>query len=188
MNTVSYPELDQHVINWLEALSLSPPPSEHLDWGFKITFSTVPPVQWAVRRSRIGPNELWFGVGLSRLTGWTATLFPRDEAFKVVWRSTGRMDVISQFHRFRCGVNWPTLSSLDQLPQAIKSFEDIFSVRFHRSAEFLGPSLKTADFSVLAGWLGSACDELLCMLGTVHGPLPAHADVTDSREKRGASR
>lgn len=187
MTNSHLPQFDSRVAAWLEELGLNPPQSEHPDWGFKLSFSTVRPFDWTVRRSKIGPSELWFGVGLSRLTGWTAALFPRDEAFRVTWRSDETMDVKAQSVLLRHRTPWPPLPSLNALPHTIESIEKILGRRFHRTAEFFGPSLKSSDFPALAEWLRPLSDEIVFTLGTVHGPLPegAGAEVEDNRKEDG---
>lgn len=181
------PRINPEVFAWLEKRDLNPPAGEHPDWGFKIGFSTVAVSDWTIRRSHIGPQELWFGLGLSRILGWRATLFPRDESFRVSWRSDGTPEVTAQSLALRRRP-WPSLLSLDELPELLGAIEALLGRQFLRGAEFSAASLKTGDFLGLADWLRPACDTMEVFLGTLHGELPQGAQITEGDATQGGIR
>ena len=183
MTTSLFLGFDPTVMSWLNRHGLAPPETEHPDWGFKLSFSTVPVFDWTVRRSKIRPQELWFGIGLHRITGWTAVLFPRDESFRVTWRSSGAIDVQSQSLILRKRTAWPSFATLDDLPDTLVAIEAQLGKTFLRAASYYGQSLKSTDFAILSTWLRPVCDELNVTLGTVYGGLPVGEEVDDGRSK-----
>jgi hypothetical protein len=179
------PVFDPAIAAWLTQHHLSPPDTEHPDWGFKLSMSTVPVSDWTVRRSKVRPDELWLAVNVSRIVGWRVVLYPRDKAFTTTWQSSGAIEVDAQSLQYRARTAWPGLPDLTGLAAMVKETEAVLGRRFLREAELSGPSLKTTDFAFFAEWLNPICDVVLFTLGTVHGDLPAGAtDVNDHRKKK----
>jgi hypothetical protein len=171
---------------WLTQHHLNPPETEHPDWGFKLSMSTVPVRDWTVRRSKVKPDELWLGVNVSRIVGWRVILYPRDKAFTTTWQSSGAIEVDAQSLQYRARTTWPSLPDLTELAAMVKETETVLGRRFLREAELFAPSLKATDFAFFAQWLRPICDVVQFTLGAVHGDLPSEAaDVDDNRKKKG---
>lgn len=174
------PQYDRRVESWLLRHKLDPPATDHPDWGIVINISTVPPFDWTVRRSKIKPNELWFGIGISRLLGWSARLFPRDKSFEVSWGSAG-CTVESENLRYRRMMQWPEFDDLDQLPAVAERLESLLKVRFCRQVDLHAATLKAQDLETLRQWLRPICDSYTCYLGDFHGNAPASVGCDDGR-------
>ncbi|SMC20234.1 hypothetical protein SAMN02745857_00880 [Andreprevotia lacus DSM 23236] len=173
-----------HAEAWLQAKGMQPPADEHPDWGFQLAASTVPLDDWLVRRSKLPPDALWFGLGFSRLLGWTATLQRRDEAFKVCWRPEHALEVEAQSMRYRHRTAWPALAALDALPQMLGALATLLDCRFLPVFQIKAASLKGSDIAVMADWLQPVASTLDFWVGKLHGELPLGALLDDEPAAR----
>lgn len=147
---------------WLDRFGLGPAEGEYPDWLIEFNLSTAPLKHWRIKRSKIKPDDLWFGIKVSRLAGTRATLLRRDEQLKLLWKPPhpSRPMVVAGTFLQKNQINWPEITNLDGLPKIIQELEQLLKTTFLREVEITATSLKADDIVNLNQWLSPFADQV----------------------------
>ena len=163
---------DAAVESWLNVHGLTPPITEHPDWGIKIQLASVPLDLWIAQRSKIPAKALWLGVNIHRLHGCNAALRTYDETFQLHWQLGEHPRVKSENLLHRRRTPWPTWESIDSLGPFVETLEHELKQTFLKHVKVIAYSLKAHDLETLRKWLAPVCSTVEVWVGTLRGKLP----------------
>lgn len=125
-------------------------------WSIHLSWSTVEPSHWVVRRKVLKPADVLLTLTVTD-GHWVLNLKPRHQRFHVQWRSSG-VSVESDELRYRRMTRWPKVSSPLEVPEAIQVLEQVLQVQFVKHVNLEG---SLADEALSAGF---SDERILCWL------------------------